>query len=151
MKRLFFLQIMIALFLAATFSKAKGEEMNTQNIKLIPVILTVGEKKIKAVIYDNKTGRDVLSKLPYTITLHRYEMDYCGTLKEPLAFDDKDKHKGWKNGDIDLAGTYFSILFEGEEKSGSYKNMITFGRIEEDLQIVKSLGSTITVTITLDE
>ncbi|HOP65155.1 MAG TPA: cyclophilin-like fold protein [Spirochaetota bacterium] len=125
-----------------------NRESDNSNIKKTPVILTVGEKKIRAVIYDNKTGRDVLSRLPYTITLNRYEMDYCGTLKEPLAYDEKEKHNGWKNGDIDLAGNYFSILFDGEEKSQSYTDMITFGRIEEDLSIVKGLGGTIKVTIT---
>lgn len=155
MKKLPSLIITITLLFATNYSNAKERDMNTQrnnsSTKTTEVVLTVGENKINAIIYDNKTGRDVLSRLPYSITLHRYEMDYCGTLDSPLAFDEQDKHDGWKNGDIDLAGNYFSILFDGEEKSQSYKDMITFGRIEGDLPIVKSLGSTMALTITLAE
>ncbi|MBO1510316.1 hypothetical protein [Metabacillus bambusae] len=54
-----------------------------------------------------------------------------------------------KNGDIDLAGSYFSILFDGEEVSGSYENMITLGRIDGDLSVIKSLGNTIKLTVEL--
>ncbi len=155
MKKLFVLFFGLCLSLFAYCSNVQGEDMSTlnksSNIQTTPVVLTIGEKKIKAVIYDNKTGQDVLSKLPYTITLHRYEMDYCGTLNSPLAFDENEKHNGWKNGDIDLAGSYFSILFAGEEKSQDYKDMITFGRIEDDLSIVKELGSSITLIITRAE
>jgi hypothetical protein len=61
----------------------------------------------------------------------------------------KDAHSGWKNGDIDLAGNYFSILFDGEEVSESYKNMITLGRIDGDLSVIKSLGNTINITVAL--
>ena len=123
------------------------KDYSVSGIKETPVVLIVGNKRIKAVIYDNKTGRDILSKLPYTITLNRYEMDYCGTLNKPLAYDDKDKHNGWNNGDIDLAGNYFSILFDGEEKSKGYPNMITFGRITDNLAVIRELEITIKVTI----
>lgn len=154
MKKTSLLLTTTVLTLATNFSNAQGNDMETQNsihMTATPVILTDGQHKINAVIYDNKTGRDVLSQLPYTITLHRYEMDYCGTLDSPLNFDEKDKHAGWNNGDIDLAGNYFSILFDGEEKSQSYKDMITFGRIDEDLDIIKNLGSTVSLTITMAE
>jgi hypothetical protein len=117
------------------------------------VTLTVGDAVIPATLNDNKAAQDLISRLPYTITLHRYEYDYCGVMDNPLEYDKKDEHNGWKNGDIDFAvvGNYFSILFDGEEVSESYSNMITLGRIDEDLSVIKSLGNTIGITVALSE
>jgi len=115
------------------------------------VILTVGNTAIPATLNNNKTAHDLISRLPYTITLQRYENDYCGIITDPFVYDKNDAHNGWKNGDIDLAGNHFSILFDGEEDSGSYSNMITLGRIDGDLSAIRSLGNTIKLTVSLAE
>jgi hypothetical protein len=102
-----------------------------------------------AILSLRTAAQDLISRLPYTITLHRYEYDYCGVMGNPLIYDEKDKHNGWRNGDIDFVvdGNYFSILFDGEEVSGSYSHMITIGRIDGDLTVIKSLGNTIKLTV----
>jgi hypothetical protein len=53
------------------------------------VILTVGETVIPATLNNSKAAQDLISRLPYTITLHRYEYDYCGVLDEPFEYDKK--------------------------------------------------------------
>jgi len=114
------------------------------------ITLTVGDVKFRAALNNSKTAHDLISKLPYTIKLSRFEYDYGGILSEPLQFDEKDKHNGWINGEIAYAGNYFSILFDGEEQSQDYSNMITIGHIKDDLNIVKGLGQQIEVTVSLD-
>jgi hypothetical protein len=113
------------------------------------IIVTVGETKIKAVLNNSKTAKDLISKLPYTIRLNRYEYDYCGTVDESLQFDEKDKHNCWINGEIAYVGNYFSILFDGEEQSQGYSDMITIGHIKDDLKLMKELGYQIEVTVSL--
>jgi hypothetical protein len=53
------------------------------------VILTVGETVIPATLNNTKATQDLISKLPYTITLHHYEYDYCGVMDEQFEYDKK--------------------------------------------------------------
>lgn len=119
-------------------------------IKKTAVVLHVGNVAINATLNTSKTAQDLVTKLPYTANLDRYEFDYCGIMDTPLAYDEADKHNGWINGDICLADNYFTILFEGEEQSESHTGLIRLGRInDEDLSKVSKLPSSITVTVTL--
>ncbi|UII26333.1 hypothetical protein LVD15_24050 [Fulvivirga maritima] len=111
------------------------------------IILKVGDTKINAVFNDSTTAKDLLNKLPYTVTLHRYEFDYCGVIQEPLAYDESDKHNGWVNGDICLAGAYFTILYSGEEQSASHTGLIRIGKVTDDLNKVKALSDEIELTV----
>jgi len=111
------------------------------------VVLTIGDTKVEAVLNDSTTAKDLLSKLPYTVRLNRYEFDYCGIIQQPLNFDESDMHNGWKDGDICLAGDYFTILFAGQEQSESHSGLITIGRIENNLSLIEKLGRAIEVTV----
>ncbi|UZR96820.1 cyclophilin-like fold protein [Chondrinema litorale] len=114
------------------------------------VALILGNTTIRATLNESTTAKDLLSKLPYKVTLNRYEFDYCGVMQKSLAFDEADKHNGWENGDICLAGSYFTILFDGEEHSASHSGLIRIGKVEEgDLSKVKSLASEVELTVSL--
>lgn len=113
-----------------------------------PVKFKIGNESIRATFNDSTTAKDLLTKLPYSITLMRYQFDYCGTMERPLDFDEVDKHNGWENGEFCMAGIYLSILFDGEEQSDEHAGLISIGRIhDEDLPKVKKMGRGITVTI----
>ncbi|MBO1510317.1 cyclophilin-like fold protein [Metabacillus bambusae] len=60
------------------------------------VTLTVGDTVIPATLNNSKAAQDLISRLPYTITLNRYEYDYCGVMDDRFEYDEKDKHNGWK-------------------------------------------------------
>ena len=113
------------------------------------ITLTIGATVIPATLNNGKAAQSLISKLPYTVKLNRYECDYCGIMDAPFEYNENEIHNGWKNGDIDLAGIYFSILFTGEEKSQSHNNMVTMGSIDGDLSVVKDLGSEIEVIVDL--
>lgn len=111
------------------------------------VTLSVNGVDVKALFNNSKTAQDVLSKLPYTVKLSRYEFDYCGLIDSPLAFDEADKHNGWKNGDICLAGPYFTILFDGEEQSASHTGLVKMGEVTGDLSVIRNLSDSVELTV----
>lgn len=117
------------------------------------VTLTVGDKVIPATLNDSVSARDLISRLPYTITLQRYSHDYCASMEDPLKYDPKDVHAGWLDGDIDFALTanYFTILFEDEEKSSQFDDQINIGRIEGPLSQIRDLPQSIKLTVALDQ
>ena len=67
-------------------------------------------------------------------------------------FDQKEKQAGWKNGDISFAGGWFAVLFEGEETSKSYTDMMIIAHIDQaNLHLVKKLPANVTFTVELAE
>ena len=72
-------------------------------------------------------------------------------MDNPLPYDEKDVHNGWKNGDIDFArdGNYFTILYEDEETSEQYGHQINIGKIDGPLSVIKNMPSDIELRIEL--
>lgn len=117
------------------------------------VTLTVGTTVIPAVLNDTATARDLISRLPYTVSLHRYTHDFCGVMPRPLKYDPADVQHGWKNGDIHFAvdGNYFVLFFADEEISEQYGHQVHIGRMDVDLNELRNLGRDIEVTVALAE
>lgn len=112
-----------------------------------PVMLTVGSTKIPATLNDTRTAQGFLQKLPFTISLQRYEVDYCAPTA-PLDTDQKETQHGWSNGDIGLFGGWFTLLFDGEESSVNTPGVMVIGHIDQPhLDQVKQLGDAITLTV----
>lgn len=135
----------------STDAQAAGE-YSTRNIENgTPITLTIGDTVIPATLNNSRSAKELISRLPYTVKLHRYSHDYCGVMDNPLSYDEADVHNGWLNGDIDFArdGNYFTILFEDEENSQQYGHQITMGKIDGPLSAVKKLGRDIEVRIEL--
>lgn len=135
----------------ASAALASGD-MPTRNIANgTPVTVTVGTVVMTAALNDCRSSRELISRLPFTMTLNRYSHDYCGVMEKPLQYDEKDVHNGWMNGDIDFArdGNYFTILFEDESNSKQYGHQITLGALTCPLSTIKGLNSEITVKVEL--
>ena len=116
-----------------------------------PITLTIGNTVIAATLNDCKASKDLLSRLPYTVKLRHFTHDYCGVMKEPLSYDEKDVHNGWMNGDIDFAtdGNYFTILYKDEDISQQFGHQVNLGVINAPLSVMDTLSDDITIKIEL--
>jgi hypothetical protein len=113
--------------------------------------LTVGDAVIPAVLNDSKSAKALIARLPHTVRLQKYAHDYCGVMRDPLPYDERDARKGWLNGDIAFAvdGNYFTILYKDEEISRQYDGIVTLGVLDAPLAIMDTLEASISVSIEL--
>ena len=112
-----------------------------------------GDTVIQATLNDSDTAQAFREMLPCTISLSNYGNDFCGVMETPLPYKEEDVHNGWLNGDIDFAtdGNWFTILFGGEESSGSYGYQVNIGKIDCELEKISSLRGSHQVRIELVE
>ena len=112
-----------------------------------------GNTLIPGTLNDSETAQAFIKTLPCSITLTNYGNDFCGIMDNPLPYNKEDVHYGWLNGDIDLAtdGNWFTILFGGEESSGSYGYQVNIGKIDSELSKISSLKGSYSVRIELAE
>lgn len=55
----------------------------------INIIFTVGDKKLEAVLYDNSTTRELISKMPMTLPMmDLYDREMCYRFSDALPVDD---------------------------------------------------------------
>lgn len=128
----------------------KNSEFATRSVEDgTKIKLVIGDKIINGVLNDSKSAKSLISMLPYTVRMQRYEHDYCGVMKDKLPYDREDLHSGWKNGDISFAvdGNYFTILFKDEEISQQFDGIVNMGVISAPLSVIDSLDGSISVRI----
>lgn len=113
------------------------------------IILHIEGRKILAVLNDTVAARDFATRLPFRTSGFDSGVDYCCVAEEGKS-DPKERQAGWKNGDINLAGGWFALLYGGEEESQSYKDLMIIGRLK-DVNDLKGLPKTIEITVTLAE
>jgi len=132
-------------------TKHTDNETEVNSYKWTEVILNTGDTVIPAVLNDSRSSRELIERLPYTVKINKYEHDYCGIMNDPLSYNKKDLHSGWKNGDIAFAanGSYFAILYKDEEISEDFDNLVTLGKLGVNPSIMGTLNSSISVTIEL--
>jgi hypothetical protein len=129
----------------AEAQSAKGEVvecLNSDPASGTAVTLTIGRLVIPAVLNDTVTARDLISRLPYTVRLHKYTQDFCGVMPNPLRYDPKDIQNGWRNGDIHFAtdGNYFVLFFADEDISQRYGYQIHIGKMNVDAEVLRNLN-----------
>lgn len=111
------------------------------------ITITCGDVVLHAVLNDTVAARDLIGRLPLTVSGYDSGIDYCCTLASG-AFDPGETQTGWRNGDISLGGGWFALLYGGQEQSAAYRNMMIVGRIDDgDLKLVKSLPEEATFTV----
>lgn len=115
------------------------------------ITLTVGETVLDGYLNNNRTARDLISRLPVTLNLNRGSHDYCGGVVPALSYDEDNVQNGWKNGDLAYwtAGNDFVIFYSDEENSSSTGNIVNIGAVTSDINTVRSLGDNINVTVAL--
>lgn len=114
-----------------------------------PIVLKVNGVTIPATLNDTVAAEDFKQRLPFKVEGHRSPVDYCCVATEG-KFEPAQKQAGWKNGDISLAGGWFAVLFDGEESSKSYTDMMIIAHIDaKDLQLVLDLPSQVTFNVEL--
>ncbi len=131
-------------------SDAGAEESRTKTMaNETRITLTVRDAVINAVLDDSSTSGDLLSRLPLTLDLQGYEFDFCGVMPVALAYDESEATVGWKDGDIAFGpgANWFTILYGGQEQSGSSGPLVKFGRITDPLSRLDQLPRSISVTI----
>ncbi len=112
-----------------------------------PITLKVDNFIIPATLNDTVAAKDFKTRLPFVVSGYRSTFDYCCSA-EGGEYDPDEIQSGWKNGDISLGGGWFAILFEGEEQSSSYTDMMIIAHIDdENLHLVKSLPENVTFTV----
>lgn len=135
--------------------KTNNETKKSQKTKIggimTPITLTAGDIIIPAELNDSRASKELISRLPYTVRLHKYAHDYCGVMSDPLPYDKKDLCNGWQNGDLAFAadGGYFAILYKDEEISQQFGNLVTLGKMNEAPSVMDTLDAEITLKIEL--
>ena len=128
---------------------ARSEEQNRGN--WTEITLTAGSTIIPAVLNDSRASRELITRLPCTVRLHKYEHDFCGVMDTLLPYDKEDLRNGWQNGDIAFAadGTYFAVLYKDEEISQQFGNLVTLGKIKGPPSVMDTLDAEISLRIEL--
>lgn len=131
---------------AAAFAQTRASREIPENGT--KVNLFFGDKRIPAVLNGSTTARELLARLPWSVRLTRYEVDFCGVIGAgDFTLHRDEVRRGWKNGDICFTadGTYFSVLFDGEERPGG--DMVNVGVVACPLEELSALRGTFTVRI----
>lgn len=99
--------IALTLMLALLCATAAAEEAGGT-----PVTLTVGDTVLQAYLNDTSCARELIARLPVTVSLYNSGHDYCGGISPALSYDEADVQYGWRDGDLAFwtAGNDFVIF-----------------------------------------
>ena len=143
--------VLALLFILFAESHAQNPGKQGENTMETKIVLKANGITIPATLNDTVAAKDFRTRLPFTVSGYRSSVDYCCTASSG-AYDPKETQAGWKNGDINLGGGWFAVLFDGEESSKSYTEMMIIGHIDEEhLHLVKGLPNNVTFTVELAE
>lgn len=113
--------------------------------------LTVGDTVLQAYLNDTSCARELIARLPVTVSLYNSGHDYCGGISPALTYDEADVQYGWRDGDLAFwtAGNDFVIFHDDEESSQGTGNLVILGNVTSDIEAVRALPDSIDVTIAL--
>lgn len=146
----------------AAGSENKSEEMLTRltaagaaltdpdDHNVARLVITAGDVTVKAKLNNTVAARDLMNRLPMTVTGFDSGIDYCCECADS-EMDLSEMQAGWKNGDINLSGGYFAILYGGEEQSASYRQMIVAHLSEEENHLIQMLPRQVAFRLSLEE
>ena len=117
-----------------------------------PITLTMGDIVIPAVLNDTAAAQDLLSRLPYTVTVYRGAVDFCGDIGEPLQYEEGDYQEGWEYGDFMWMpnGNWFVFFTDGIETYGKGERIV-LGHMDDVWEETKNLQGSIEIEIALRE
>lgn len=103
--------------------------------------ITVGDQTITAILYDNPTAKDFISRLPFTVDMSDYgNSEKIFTLSPELTTNGSSSEMKPKAGDITLFVPWgnIAIFYRDGTSSGS---LIPIGRIERGLNALSVSGT----------
>lgn len=150
MRRVLSFPVVVLMLLAFPADcRAQGQDAGAR--EGVKITLTIGVKIIPAVLYNTAPAKELLARLPVTVSLNRGPVDYCGGI-DPIKHTEDDVQTGYHNGDLAywVPGQDLVIFTKGEESSRNVSGLVVLGRISSDIEEIRELGSAIKVTIDLD-
>jgi hypothetical protein len=113
------------------------------------ISITDGATVLYAQLNETVAAKDFIKRLPCEFSGMDSGIDYCCAASNGI-YDPLELQTGWKNGDISLGGGWFAILYDGEETSDSYRDMMIIGHLEEaSMQKVKQMPARVNLKIEL--
>lgn len=114
------------------------------------LVIRADDVEVRAPLNQTQAARDLMNRLPLTVSGSDSGVDYCCELKEG-AFDEAEKQQGWSDGDISVADGWFAILYSGQERSQGYRVMVV-AHLDEDANArIRSLPEQVTFELSLEE
>lgn len=114
------------------------------------LVIRAGDVEVRAPLNQTQAARDLMNRLPLTVSGTDSGVDYCCELKEG-AFDEAEKQQGWTDGDVSVADGWFAILHSGQERSQDYRVMVVAHLDEEANEAIRALPEQVTFELSLEE
>lgn len=114
------------------------------------LVIRAGDIEVKAPLNQTQAARDLMNRLPLTVSGSDSGVDYCCELKEG-AFDEAEKQWGWTDGDVSVADGWFALLHSGQEQSQAYRVMVVAHLDAEANAQVRALPKNVTFELSLEE
>lgn len=140
----------VALILQGATHPVTAEATTSSGVEksLAHIRITAGGTVITAELVDNATSRDLLQRLPMTVTMTRAgEREYHGRPDAPISVDGP-KQTSFENGDLGYwaPGGYLAIFLDKTVRP-EIKDLIVMGKITSDLDDIRRLGPAVDMTI----
>ncbi|MBP3892630.1 MAG: NAD(P)H-dependent oxidoreductase [Atopobiaceae bacterium] len=114
------------------------------------LVIRAGDVEVRAPLNQTQAARDLMNRLPLTVSGVDSGVDYCCGLKEG-TFDEAEKQQGWSNGDVSVSDGWFALLHSGQEQSQDYRVMVVAHLNEAANAQVKALPQQVTFELSLEE
>ena len=121
------------------------DERDTPRLKI-----RCGNVEVQAPLNRTQAARDLMNRLPLTVTGRDSGIDYCCELKEG-TFDEAEKQQGWIDGDVSVADGWFAILHSGQDESSAHRVMVVAHLSDKDNELVRALPREATFELSLME
>nr|WP_314466340.1 cyclophilin-like fold protein [uncultured Clostridium sp.] len=130
-----------------------GSEETIPTGETTNITLTIGDTVLNAQLNNTTAAKDLISRLPVTVSLNDSDNDFCGGISPALSYEESEVQYGYKNGDLAFwaAGDDFVIFVDDEELSSNTGNLVILGKIADELTAFDDINGTIDVTIALAE
>ncbi len=128
-----------------------GAALTDPNDHNVPrLVIRADDLEVRAPLNQTQAARDLMNRLPLTVSGFDSGMDYCCELKEGV-FDETEKQQGWVDGDVSVADGWFAILHGGQEQSQGYRVMVVAHLDEEANERIRLLPPQATFELSLEE
>lgn len=137
-------------FIINCLAQSPDTQSNHSTEESVNITLTIGKKIIPAILYNTSPAKDLIKRLPVTVSLNRGPVDYCGGIA-PIAYSEDDAQTGYRAGDLAywIPGKDFVIFIENKAEEGGTPDLVIIGQLRSDINEIRAQGSSINVTIAL--